>query len=146
MLGCQVMAKRDPKKTLRNKCDKKLTPIVKRVCPNCESCGSKTEVAHHWIEKSRSSYLRYDTRNLIPLCHSCHSKIHNRFGNSVVGGLDVSDIIRKKRGEDWHQSMRKEANKIVKTDIQWYEKNLANLEKAEDEIRGGEGLSWLLGE
>lgn len=112
---------------LQAKADKLLTPIIKKLHPKCEACGSDTEVAHHFIEKSRSSNLRYDMRNLIPLCHSCHAKIHNRFGNSIMGSLDVADVIRKKRGEDWYNQIRVDGQKIVKVNKEWYENKLQEL-------------------
>ena len=117
------MTKKTVIQTLRNKTDKLLTPLVKKLHPRCEACGSKTQVAHHWIEKSRSSNLRYDLRNLINLCHSCHAKIHNRFGNSVTGSLDVAELIIKKRGKKWKKEMETEGRKIVKTDRYFYEEN-----------------------
>ena len=107
-------------KTVRNKADSLLTPIVKITTPRCEACGHDTEVAHHWIEKSRSTFLRYDFRNLIALCHSCHAKIHNTFGNSVTGCLDVAEIIIKKRGDEWRAQLAKDAIKQVKADIHYF--------------------------
>lgn len=114
-------------KVLQRKCDSLLTQIIKIKTPQCEACSHPTQVAHHWIEKSRSSRLRYDFDNLIALCNQCHCKIHNRFGNSVVGGLDVADVIRHKRGEDWYENIKIKGREIVKTDIQWYEQNLERL-------------------
>lgn len=107
-------------KTVRNKCDALLTPIVKKMYPRCESCGKPTEVGHHWIEKSRSSNLRYNLENIIPLCTVCHTKIHNRFGSSVVGSVDVAQAIINKRGEEWKKRMDVEGKKIIKTDIHFY--------------------------
>lgn len=117
---------------LQSKADKLLTPIIKKLHPKCEACGSDTEVAHHFIEKSRSSNLRYDLRNLIPLCYSCHAKIHNRFGNSIMGSLDVADVIRQKRGEDWYNQIRVDGQKIIKVNKEWYEAHLDRLEKELD--------------
>jgi hypothetical protein len=117
---------------LQKKCDVLLTPIIKKLHPKCEGCGSDTEVAHHFVEKSRSSNLRYNIDNLIPLCHSCHAKIHNRFGNSVMGSIDVSDTIRAKRGEDWFNRMRIEGAKVIKVNVEWYIANLDRLEKMLD--------------
>jgi 5-methylcytosine-specific restriction endonuclease McrA len=108
----KVKAKKDTKpvslKKLRDKADSLLTPLCKKISPNCEACNQPTQVGHHWIEKSRSSFLRYDMRNLIALCNPCHAKIHNRFGNSVVGGLDVAEIIIKKRGRAWKNQLDKD--------------------------------------
>ena len=102
-----------------NKADKLLTPIVRKLTPKCEACGNDTQVAHHWIEKSRSNYLRYDLRNLIALCQSCHTKIHNRFGNSVTGCLDVADIIIQKRGKKWKKQLDKDSAILIKRDVYW---------------------------
>ena len=113
--------------TMRNKCDNLLTPIIKARHPNCEACGAQTQVGHHWIEKSRSAYLRYDLRNIIPLCHSCHAKIHNRFGNSIVGGLDVAEIIISKRGREWKEQLDIDQSKYQKVDRVFYDSNLGRL-------------------
>lgn len=113
---------------LRNKCDSLLTPIIKKKCPKCEACNNETQVAHHWIEKSRSLNLRYNFKNLVALCHSCHARIHNRFGNSVVGALDVATIIIKKRGQEWKEEMDREGRKIIKGDIVFYNTTLERLQ------------------
>lgn len=118
--------------TVRNKCDKLLTPIIKRLHPYCEACGGETQVAHHWIEKSRSTYLRYDVeRNLIPLCHSCHAKIHNRFGNSVTGSFDVATIIVNKRGKKWKNQLDIDSAKTVKADVYYYLEHFNRLQSYE---------------
>jgi hypothetical protein len=125
-----TIVKKNPKQLLEKKCDSLCTPVVKVIHPFCEACGQPTQVAHHFIERSRSNRLRYDLNNLIGLCNSCHVKIHNRFGNSISGCLDIADIIRNKRGEDWYQKLKITAREIVKTDISWYEKNLSELEES----------------
>lgn len=122
-------------KTLRDRNDKKLTPIMKLLLPECESCGQPTQVAHHWIEKSRSSFLRYKITNLIALCNSCHTKIHNKFGNSVVGGFDVAERIVNRRGRDWKEKLDKEAHLLVKTDRAYYEDNYSQLCAFEETVK-----------
>lgn len=114
-------------KSMRDKADGLLTPVCKKHNPNCESCGQPTQVGHHWIEKSRSNYLRYDLRNLVALCHSCHAKIHNRFGNSVVGGLDVAEIIINKRGRAWKEQLDKDAPTYQKVDRLFYTEAIERL-------------------
>lgn len=112
----------------QRKCDALLTPIVKTYQPKCECCGAPTEVAHHWIEKSRSSYLRYWWPNLIALCHKCHRAIHNTFGNNIVGGVDVASVIIKKRGQFWKEEMDALSHKEQKVNIGYYKAKLLELE------------------
>lgn len=121
-------------KSLRDKADALLTPLCKKHSPNCESCGKETQVGHHWIEKSRSSFLRYDLRNLIPLCHSCHAKIHNRFGNSIVGGLDVAEIIINKRGRVWKEILDLEHHTYQKVNRDFYIENHKRLTQILEEM------------
>lgn len=114
---------------LKKLADKKLQEVNHALHKNCEACGGQNQVGHHWIEKSRSSFLRYDLRNIIPLCNSCHSKIHNIFGNSIVGGLNVAEKIISIRGKKWKLLMDKLQPEYVKTNNAFYEENTARLEK-----------------
>lgn len=123
--------------TLRNKCDKLVTPIALLNNPDCEGCGMPAQVGHHWIEKSRSSNLRYNPENWISLCHACHSKIHNRFGNNIVGGVDIAEKIIKQRGRAWKNRMDREAHKIIKVNQAWYGEQYERLRRIIDE--GDEG-------
>ena len=125
-------AKLTPIPTLRKRCDALCTPVIKKMYPKCEACGHDTEVAHHWIEKSRSNFLRYVLENLIPLCHSCHSKIHNRFGNSVTGSLDVAEIIIGKRGREWKERLDRHQKKYIKVDREYFTENIAVLSRLLD--------------
>lgn len=114
---------------LRKIADKELQIANKRLNKACEACGGANQVGHHWIEKSRSSFLRYDLRNIIPLCNSCHSKIHNIFGNSIVGGLNIAETIINKRGREWKELMDKLQPTYVKTDTFFYQSNIDRLKK-----------------
>ena len=49
---------------------------------------------HHHVPKSRSSFLRYDGKNLVPLCGGDHFKHHN-------GDPSVSFKYRKTLDEDY---------------------------------------------
>lgn len=123
--------------TVRNKADDLLTPIKKLTHPRCEACGGNTQVAHHWIEKSRSTYLRYDLeRNLIALCHSCHAKIHNRFGNSIMGSLDIAEEIIRQRGIKWKKDLIRDSVKYVKSDVHYYIMNLKRLQDVHNSLAG----------
>lgn len=110
--------------TMRNKCDKLLTPIIKLMHPYCllqaPNCSRVTQVAHHHVHKSKSSRLRYEIDNLIPLCHHCHVVLHQN--ESYWAG-----IIIQKRGMEWFEKLRVTGEEIVKTDVHWYVDNHARL-------------------
>lgn len=116
-------------KTLRNKADALLQQKNHSLHRHCEACGGSNQVGHHWIEKSRSSFLRYNLENIIPLCNSCHSKIHNIFGNNIVGGLNIAEIIIKKRGQEWKEKMDKLQPTYQKVDRAYYEEAIHRLLK-----------------
>jgi len=68
---------KNPLPKLKEKADRALQDYFRRVKTKCEMCGGQYQVAHHFIHKKLSSYLRYDERNLIFVCQSCHSKFHS---------------------------------------------------------------------
>lgn len=113
--------------------DKLLQEINRKKNKKCECCGKECQVAHHWIEKSRSARLRYDWENIIPLCNACHFKIHNIFGNNVVGGVDIAEVIIKKRGKAWKTRMDNIGHETIKNDI-IYQQKINNRLKEELEI------------
>lgn len=129
--------KKNPLTKLMNLADALLQKVNRLKHKKCEACGKPTQVGHHWIEKSRSKNLRYNLENIIPLCNSCHSKIHNIFGNSVVGGLDVAETIINKRGRAWKEKMDKEAVKIIKVDRFYYEEAINRLSRLLEELSTG---------
>jgi 5-methylcytosine-specific restriction endonuclease McrA len=103
--------------TMRNKCDALLTPIIKEIYPRCllntSNCSSYTQVAHHHIHKSRSTRLRYELDNLIPLCHHCHVVLHHN------ESYHASKIIEIK-GIEWFKELDKMKDEYVKADVHWY--------------------------
>ena len=107
-------------KYTQKKCDKLLTPIIVKLFPRCLLCGNLTQVAHHFVHKSKSLTLRYDFRNLIPLCNSCHFKLH--YNESYWAG-----IIIKIKGLRWFGYLqRKKQNTLRYPD---YEKIYKKLNK-----------------
>jgi 5-methylcytosine-specific restriction endonuclease McrA len=69
--------------TMRNKCDALLSPIVKKMYPQCLFCPNPTSTAHHHIKKSTSSALRYYIPNLVNLCTFCHSSTTMKYSGAV---------------------------------------------------------------
>lgn len=114
--------------TVRNKCDRLLTPIIIGRHPVCflqgaEHCNYHSQVAHHHIKKSRSTPLRYELDNLIPLCHACHLMLHNNESKWVA-------ILIEKKGLEWALNLNRidrEAN--IKVDVHFYLENLERLTK-----------------
>lgn len=80
---------------LKIKADRLLQDWFRIHCPflKCEICGKNFEVMHHFVEKSKSNYLRYHPTNLIPLCNFCHSKI--QWDNTIQVKIAL------KMGDDW---------------------------------------------
>src|SRR3990167_8461493 len=121
---------KSPTSKLQKTCDALVQQIGRLKCPYCESCGRPSQVMHHWIEKSRSNNLRYNLKlNLIALCLPCHAKIHNIFGNSVVGGLNVAETVIKRRGRAWKSIVEIEGRKLIKVNVAYYLKVKTRLEK-----------------
>lgn len=104
--------KKIDKKTLT----KELEVLWKEAClytwgDICEVCRKPANAFHHFIPRSKSLFLRYDVLNGVPLCRSCHSKIHHITKNPD----DVYEIqkkIRKQRGKVWENYI--DTNKRIK--------------------------------
>lgn len=108
--------------TVRNKCDNMLTPIVRAMYPECLLCGSDTQVAHHHVHKSKSTRLRYELDNLIPLCGRCHVRLHN---NESYWASKIVEI----RGVDWFTRIDKLGRELVKADVHYYIEQLDRLKE-----------------
>lgn len=64
-------------------------PQLRRRWTRCHFCGATSEHIHHI--KGRSNLLiRYDLKNLIPLCADCHRLIHDK-------GIKVQNYITPSR-------------------------------------------------
>lgn len=114
-------------KTVRTKADNLLTPIIKVMYPFCLLDGHPTEVAHHHVHKSKSTRLRYEIDNLVPLCNSCHFKLHkdeSYWGSRVV----------QERGMDWFKKLDRTKNEIVKADVHYYIGHYERLKKLLEEL------------
>lgn len=106
--------------SVRNQADKLLTPLIIKMYPKCLLCNNPTQVAHHHIHKSKSTRLRYEINNLVPLCHSCHLALHM---NESYHASRIVEI----RGLDWFRDLERMKNEIVKADVLWYSKQLGKL-------------------
>ena len=122
-------------KFCRNKLEKLadtlLQKLIRKLYPRCFVCGQETQCGHHFIEKSKSNRLRYELENIIPVCLSCHSKIHNRFSYSL-GAYDIIDFIIKKKGRKWFNNLQKLRHELVKTDELFYNGHIKRLQELDE--------------
>jgi 5-methylcytosine-specific restriction endonuclease McrA len=103
--------------SLRNKCDKHLSPLIVKLYPKCLLCGKPSQVAHHFVHKSKSNFLRYEFTNLIPLCHSCHFALHNN--ESLYAGriINIKGLI-------WFNNLEVMKRASIRVNRQRYERVL----------------------
>jgi hypothetical protein len=112
-------------KTARTKADNILTPIIKLMYPLCLLCNQPSEVAHHHVHKSKSTRLRYELDNLIPLCNHCHLRLHH---NESYWASKVVEV----RGIEWFQKISKLGQEMVKADVHYYISNYNRLKEYYD--------------
>jgi 5-methylcytosine-specific restriction endonuclease McrA len=79
--------------------------------PRCFVCGNPTHAMHHYIQKSQSMNLRWDERNLIPLCQHCHCSHH------ISGNPRIHQIIIKKKGHAWADELERDRRVIFKATV-----------------------------
>jgi CRISPR/Cas system-associated protein Cas5 (RAMP superfamily) len=118
-------------KTMRNKCDKLLTPIIKLQHPHCIFTGEDTQVAHHAIKKSTSSALRYYLPNLIPLTNQAHLRLH------CDEILWTGKLIQVK-GMDWWEDLMEKKNVYTKCDVHFYIEQYDRLSRILEELQSGD--------
>ena len=114
-------------KSMRNKCDALLTPIIKAMHPYCIFTGEPTQVAHHAIKKSTSSALRYYLPNLIPLTNKSHLRLHS---DEILWTGKLIEV----KGMDWWKDLMSKKEVYTKTDIHFYIENYARLKAIHDEL------------
>jgi len=66
---------------------------------------------HHYIQKKQSLKLRWDERNLIPLCKSCHCKHH------IAGDPHINEVILRKKGFEWANELEEERRVFYKVNV-----------------------------
>lgn len=112
--------KRDPKKTLRNKCDKLYQEVCLKLHPTSMASGLKSEVTHHHIPKSLSNALRYDVENGITLTKSEHF----RHG---LGDPAICEQYTSKKSAEWFAYIKEKRRETVSPTLSWYKKKYETL-------------------
>jgi 5-methylcytosine-specific restriction endonuclease McrA len=115
------------KARLRNQADKLWTEKCFEIWgKQCEVCGKKASHCHHYYPKGLYSHLRYEIANGVPLCFHCH------FSKTHKGDPAIHEIIKRKRGQKWYNSLKRKARQKPKPSFQtlgYYQKVIERLEK-----------------
>jgi len=61
----------------------------------CLVCGNDYSCCHHYVLKSHSTFLRYNWKNLIPICGRCHTNHHQHKDSTVHARIDII------KGTEW---------------------------------------------
>jgi 5-methylcytosine-specific restriction endonuclease McrA len=108
--------------SLRKKADRLLQELGRLTYTQCLACRKPMSCLHHYYPKSMSSALRYNMNNCIPICAGCHIRHHS-------GDPSIHNIINTKMGEDWLKSLKKDKDKIIKTNREYYNGIIAMLQR-----------------
>lgn len=120
--------KRSPLAIAKSKADKLMQEIGRKENDYCLVCGGEYNCLHHYITKGASFYLRYDFRNLIPVCVGCHFKIHQ------TNDPNINFIIVQKKGKKWHEEIQSLRGKIKKNNLTEIKKLQEKLQEKLDNI------------
>jgi hypothetical protein len=86
---------------LRKEADKLYQIKLIKLKPKSAVSGEPTEVIHHYVSKSQSNNLRYDTDNGVPLTHKEHARHH------LSGDPNIVASILKTYGQEWHDDLQR---------------------------------------
>lgn len=89
----------------------------------CEVCGDPASTAHHYHPQSGYGYLKYDERNTVSICISCHFKHHQK------GDPIVHETIYKKRKKDIEALKKIPRPTGTYITEKWIKENIERLQK-----------------
>ena len=104
----------------RRKADRLLQEWGRRIYKKCLICGGKLSCLHHYYPKSKSSSLRYNKDNLIPICNGCHLQHH-------TGNPNIHNTVNKIKGEKWLKRLTQKKETHTKINKKYYEKIIEDL-------------------
>jgi hypothetical protein len=103
------MTKNPSKTTLRNMADLRVSAFMRSI-GRCEWCGDVRNLqTAHGISRSWGS-LRYDPRNLLCLCASCHRKVDQNFTLK----WEVWTAVKGKEAVEWLKLQRPQPGILTK--------------------------------
>lgn len=103
--------KRRKKNITAKKLDRLIQEKYTPLNPSCFVCGGPTSCVHHYIQKRQSTYLRWDVRNLIPLCQHCHCAHH------IAGNPRIHQEIIRKKGHEWADELERDRRILLKPTV-----------------------------
>ena len=128
MRDTTVKMSKNKKAVIRRKADNVLQDYIREKHKLCWVCGERYVVCgHHFIPCSNSNAVRYYIPNLIPICQSCHFKVHSQ-------PHLVEPVICFKLGQEWYNDLIETKRQGVKTNLGWYKMNLKILEELIEEL------------
>jgi len=94
----------------------------------CIITGEPANTFHHFIPKSKSTLLRFDVQNGVPICLKHHYIIH--FSKNPDEVYQIIKTIRKKRGKEWcdYIDQKKKERFNDNITIKWLEQVLKDLD------------------
>ena len=108
----------------RNKADKKLQEIGREMYDSCLVCGKEYSCLHHFYPKSQTIFLRYNIKNMIPICQGCHFSHHN-------GNPEIHARVIEIKGDDWYNELKalRNTNRYVSGGYKYFENMYNKLSK-----------------
>lgn len=123
-MGTRKKTNKKPKvSTLRNKADRLYQELGRLLFNKC-FCGKEYSNLHHHIPKSRSSNLRYDLENGVPICAGCHFQHHN--GDTRIA-YQYIPFMKDLYDEHWEERLVNKSRITVKTDVAYYQETIRML-------------------
>jgi len=98
--------------------------VIKQANGVCEICGKTASIAHHFVPRSQSGILKFNPKNGICICLSCH------FAHHTKSDPYIHDCIIRKRGQVWADSLYLIRNQPIESSyksIRFYEGIIAGL-------------------
>ena len=117
------------KKRLAKKCNDLWRTIVLLKHPSCWHSGKEAVLSHHFVAKSLSNALRYDTENGVALSWSSHQRLHD------TADPEILEKFLKSKDEKWHKYISENRRKSVTLNLAFYETTILRLEEELKKIK-----------
>ena len=101
----------------RNKCDRLIQEAGRLTYSKCLVCGKEMSCLHHYFPKSTAGNLRYNWKNLIPLCIGCHFRLRN-------GDPRIQNTINEVKGKEWLDELNILKRQFTKCDTLSFYKDM----------------------